>query len=261
MFGSRTIGTALVVVLLFIGGATASLDDHSVQPDADTRLGRILSDWERRSSTRSSVDVRFTRTDCDMMWGDKKNYTGRVVLLPNGLALVEMMKRDRAGQVAETDRFVWTTEEFHQFRPEQKMHVVLPIAEKDRGRLPAVLALPFFWHLSVEGLKTRYRIELLEERPETWVFRIKPLSDIGRQSLSTAFLSLDRSTFLPRQYCLISPDGKSTKSFRVTEVRSPRSAPADLLAIPEDGDRNIQRGVENQIMGWLVSLFKPDLLP
>ena len=85
MFGSRTIGTAFVVVLLFIGGATASLDDHSVQPDADTRLGRILSDWERRSAARSSVDVRFTRTDCDTMWGDKKNYTGRVVLLPNGL--------------------------------------------------------------------------------------------------------------------------------------------------------------------------------
>ena len=201
------------------------------------------------------------REDRDKNWGETENYTGRVVLLPKGLASVEMQKHDRAGQVASTERLVWMTEEFHQFRPEHKKHIIWPIAEPDRGRVPAVLALPFFWHLSVEGLKSRFRIELLEEKPETWVFRIKPLSDIGRQSLSTAFLSLDRSTFLPRQYCLISPDGKSTKSFRVTEVRSPRSAPADLLAIPEDGDWTIQRGVENQIMGWLVSLFKPDLLP
>jgi hypothetical protein len=26
-------------------------------------------------------------------------------------------------------------------------------------------------------------------------------------------------------------------------------------------NRTIQRGAENQNMGWLVSLFKPDLLP
>jgi hypothetical protein len=261
MAASRTIGTAFSFVLLFTCGATASADDHSAQPDADTGLGRILSDWERRSSARLSVDVRFTRTDRHTMWGDKENYTGRVVLLPKGLALVEMMKRDRAGQVGETDRFVWTTEEFHQFRAERKEHIIRPIAEKDRGRLPAVIALPFYWHLSAEGLKSRYRIELFKELPETWLFRIKPLSENGQQSFSTAFLYLDRMTYLPRRYYLISPDGKSTQDFSVTEVRATQPTLADLLPVLEDADWSVSRINKDSTMGWLSSFFKPDLLP
>jgi hypothetical protein len=261
MSARHTIGTAFSFVLLFTGGATASVDDSPGQPGADTRLGRILSDWERRSSARSSVDVRFTRTDRDSMWGDKENYTGRVVLLPKGPALVEMMKRDRTGQVGEMDRFVWTTEEFHQFRAERKEHFIWPIAEKDRGRLPADLALPFFWHLSAEGLKSRYRIDLLKEEPETWLFRIKPLSENGRQSFSSAFLYLDRATYLPRRYYLISSDGKSTQDFRVTEVRATEPTPADLLPVLEDADWKVSRINKDSTMCWLSSFFKPDLLP
>jgi hypothetical protein len=261
MFGSRTIGTAFAVVLLLTGSAIAALDDNPGQPGADTPLGRILNDWERRSSARSSVDVRFTRTDRHTMWGDKENYTGRVVLLPKGLALVEMMKRDRAGQMGETDRFVWTSEEFHQFRAERKEHIIWPIAEKDRGRLPADLALPFCWHLSAAGLKSRYRIELLKELPETWLFRIKPLSESSRQAFSTAFLYVDRATYLPRRYYLISPDGKSTQDFRVTEVRATQPTPADLLPVLEDADWNVSRINKDSTMSWFSSFFKPDLLP
>jgi hypothetical protein len=199
MSPGRTIRTAVAFVLLLACGARGSLGDNAGQPDPDAQIGRILSDWERRSSERSGLDVRFVREDHDRTREEKKNYTGRVVLLPKGPALVEMMNQDRPGRLGDSERLVWTTDEFHQIRPEQKTQFVWPIAEKDRNRLPAVLALPFFWHLSAEGLKSRYRIELLKERPEIWLLRIKPLSEVGRQSFSAAYLDLDRSTFLPRR--------------------------------------------------------------
>ena len=39
--------------------------------------------------------------------------------------------------------------------------------------------------------------------------------------------------------------------------------PYDSDGVPDlcEGNWTIQRGAENQNMGWLVSLFKPDLLP
>ena len=263
MSPGHKIRTAFAVLVLFPGAATAAIDDNPRQPaaSADARLARILKEWEQRSSARTSIDIRFVREDRDNNWGDKESFTGRVVLLPKGLALVETMKRDRSGRVASTERLVWTPEEFHQFRPEQKKHFIWPIAQQDRGRLPAVLALPFFWHLSPDGLKSRYQIELLKEQPDTWLLRIKPLSEIGRQSFSTAFLSLDRSTFLPRRYYLISPDGKYTKDFRVTEVQSIDPARADLLANPDDLDWDVSRMTTDTPLGWLSSLVRPELLP
>jgi hypothetical protein len=263
MSPGHKIRTAFVVLVLFTGAATASIDDNPGQPEvpADARLARVLKEWEQRSSGRKSIDIRLVREDRDNNWGEKEIYTGRVVLLPKGPAFVDMMKRDRAGQVATTERLVWTKEEFHQIRLEQKMHFVWPIAQKDQGRLPSVLALPFFWHLSSDALKSRYQIELLKEQPDTWLFRIKPLADMGRQSFSMAYLFLDRSTFLPRRFYLISPNGKTTQDFRVTEVRPNHPAPTDLITIPEGSDWDVRRMDRNVPLGWLSSLLKTELLP
>ena len=39
---------------------------------------------------------------------------------------------------------------------------------------------------------------------------ITPSSAVDKETFSKAWIELDRSTFLPRRYHLISPDGKST---------------------------------------------------
>ena len=110
MSPGQKIRTAFAVLVLVPGAATAAIDDNPRQPaaSADARLARILKEWEQRSSSRTSIDIRFLREDREKNWGDKESFTGRVVLLPKGLALVEFMNRDRSGRVASTERLVWT---------------------------------------------------------------------------------------------------------------------------------------------------------
>jgi hypothetical protein len=120
---------------------------------------------------------------------------------------------------ARTVRFIWNKATFHQIRPESKEHVVSPISEQDRNRLPAVLALPFLWNTSVEVLKTRYQVELLKEEAATCSLMITPISKRGPSSFSKAFLQFDHETYLPRRYLVWGHDGKTETDYRVTEVR------------------------------------------
>lgn len=258
----RTVSrVASLCVALSAIAASAAPDDLPIEALRKAPLNQILREWERRSSERSSLDIRFTREDHDQKWHEKKNYTCRVVLLPKQLALVEMQEKVSGGRSSNTERHVWTTDEFHIVRPEDKMHIIYSIAETDRGRLPSILALPFCRHLSVKDLESRYDIALLNGRPETWLLRFKPRTAAGRGVFSSAYLCLDKSTYLPQRFYVIDNDRQRTQDFRATEVRSADPPPEDLLAIPEDGEWRVSRIERDQIPGWLSLIFKPELLP
>ena len=122
----------------------------------------------------------------------------------------------------------------HQLLPERREHLLWPIDEQDRGRLPAILALPFFWKLTAESMKCRHEVELLKEKAGAWFLRITPRSRDGSPSFSRAFLELEQASFLPRRYALISPDGKSSKHFRITRARCNQEAPRELWQLPDD---------------------------
>jgi hypothetical protein len=149
----------------------------------------------------------------------------------------------------------------HQFI--SKTHITWPIASEDRGRLPAFLALPFCWRLNVEGLKSRFHVELVaEERPATCLLRFTPLTPIGRETLSKAYVELDMATYLPNRYVIVSPNGRSTRDFRVTEAQCDQPHPEEFWPIPDDREWKITRPVAGQaVERWLSRLIKPDLVP
>jgi TIGR03009 family protein len=261
MLCRTVIRVASLCVALSAIVASAAPDDVPAQAQREAPLNEILREWERRSSERSSLDVRFTREDRDQKWHEKKNYAGRLVLFPKQLALVEMQETVSEGHFSSTERYVCSTDEFHIVRPEKKTHTIYSIAETDRGRLPSILALPFCRHLSVKDLESRYDIALLNYRPETWLLRFKPRAAAGRGWFSIAYLCLDKSTYLPQRFYLVDSDRQRTQDFRVTEVRSADPLQGDVLAIPEDGEWSVSRIERDQIPGWLSSLFRPELLP
>jgi hypothetical protein len=167
------------------------------------------------------------------------------------------------GGAHDQERIIWGEHKFHQFISKSKTHIVWPIAAEDRGRLPACVALPFCWNLGVEDLKSRFRVELVADEPTgACLLRFTSLTPIGRESFSKAFVELDRSTYLPRRFVLISPDGKSTKDFRVTEVQCEQSHPEEYWLVPDVRGWNVTRPVVNQaVERWLSHLIKPDLVP
>jgi hypothetical protein len=260
MCTGRTIRMTVAAVLLLTGGATVSLGEKLQQPLPEDRLGRILNDWERRSSTRTNLDIRFKGIERDKAWGEEFILVGRVVLLPKGRGLVEVVKYDKDRKVGESDRCVWTNDAMHQIRPERKSHIIWPIAPDNRGRLPAVLALPFLWHVSVEGLNSRYRVELANEDARNWVLRITPRSAAGVQSFSQAFLWLDRATYLPRRYYLLTDDGKYSTDYCVTETQCDLQVPDEDLQIPSDNGWHVTL-MGDATTPALYQLVKPDLLP
>ncbi len=172
-----------------------------------------------------------------------------------------------ANQKRYTNRIIYTDDAVHNFHPEVKEHLVWPIAPEDRGRIPAVLALPFFWRLNTEWLKERYTVELLpiEQAKKVWVLRFTPLTKTGRESFFKAYVVLEQSTYRTLRYLVISPDGKSTKDYRVTETRCNQPVPEDLWRIPDDSDWKdwkVTRMGEGQSLKARISrLVKPDLSP
>ena len=223
----------------------------------EAQVRHILEEWPRRSSSWKSVDAQFTGHEHSSTWGDDELLDGRVVLVSGGRAFVEIIRG--SGQDRTTERIVWTDDTMHQVLPERREHLVWPIDENDRGRLPAILALPFFWKLTAENMKSRYEVELLKEEAGAWFLRITPRSHDAGQSFSRAFLELEQASFLPRRDVLISPDGKSSKHFRITRARCNQEAPRELWQLPDDQGWNVIRG-ETALIHRL-RLLRPDLLP
>ncbi len=113
-------------------------------------------------------------------------------------------------------------------------------ARRRRGRLPAVLALPFLWNVSTEGLQSRYDVKLVKEEPDTLILRIRPRTKAGRSWFSAALVRLDRTTYLPRRYTVVDPDGKTVRYYRATAIRCDEQVSDEALRLPDD-------------VGWEVS--------
>jgi hypothetical protein len=123
------------------------------------------------------------------------------------------------------------------------------------------LALPFCWHLSCDSLKARYHVELLASKhADTWLLGITPSTEVGKGDFKKAFIELDRSTYLPRHYSLISPDGKSTRDYEVTEARSNQHVPKEVWLIPNLPSWKVRR--VDGVTSWISrGLVKSQLVP
>jgi hypothetical protein len=236
----------------------------SVEPGVESQLDRILNDWEHRAAAWTCLDVRFTGRARNSTWAEDEPLTGRVVLTSSGRAYVDVVGSDdpsKANKSSYTERIIWTDDEVHLIHPATKEHIIWPIAAEDRGKLPVFLALPFCWHLSSDSLKARYHVELLASKhADTWLLGITPSTAVGKEDFKKAFIELDRSTYLPRHYSLINPDGKSTRDYEVTEARSNQPVPEEVWLIPNLPTWKVRR--VDGVTSWISrGLVKSQLVP
>jgi hypothetical protein len=164
-------------------------------------------------------------------------------------------------EVVETQRYVWTTDELHSLHVETKLHAIWSIEEKERGRLPAIMALPFCWRAKVKDLESRYDIALMDYRADGWLLRFSPRTQDDKRWFSVAYLYLDKSTYLPRRFFLYTLTPNYTHDFRITDIRQVHIAPDDLLAIPDGRDWHVGRMDEVAYPRWLSAWRSMELLP
>jgi hypothetical protein len=252
---------ALTVLVLLTGGARAVPEDTAPQPGPAERLGRILDEWQARSASYSTLDLRFTSQTLGSLAGQSPRPSiGRVILQP-GRAVISTVSQPDDTMDGRTVRFIWVEGEVHEIRPESKEHIIYPIAPGDRDRLPAALALPFLWNTSEELLKQRYRVELLKEEGTTCLLGITPLTERGLRSFSRATLQLDLTTYLPRRYVLADPAGRGSTEYRLTEPRINQPIPEGAFGLPEGDGWKLTRVGQGGFSAWLLKSLKPDLLP
>lgn len=265
MHTGHSLWTGYMVVLLITCGESAAPGDLPPRPDPSDRLTCILEEWQRRSAACMSVDVRFTAKEdtqtASFKSGGSKTYTGRIALGPRGKALVSFVEPQAKNVASETERLIWTNDVFHHFQPKLKVHVVSPIAPKERGRLPAAIALPFLWNTSVEAMKRCYQVELIKEDAKTVILAFTPTSGQSSPSFSKAYLELERATYLPQRYRMVNSDGKGSKDFRVMEAMCNQPMPEELFQVRDNKGLRLVETVEGDTKSWLSRFFKKELLP
>ena len=201
-------------------------------------LDKVLKDWETHSSELKNLEVKFTGKRSSQLSSDE-NFSGRLVLAKNLGATYEIDRSTSPGQPAETTRIVWN--DLTGCRSIQKSNGYnshIPLLDKDRGRLPSLMALPFLWKTNVETITSRYKVELVNTTKEFFVLSFKPIKTANPDDFAKAFLQLDRETFHPKAFFVIAADGKSSHSFKVTECRSieelPEGSPLKDKSKPHD---------------------------
>lgn len=205
--------------------------------DGPSRLDDVLARWEAKASTWKTLDVRFTREDRSRVWG-MTNFEGTLLLKDERTAALDFKTRDEPPAFQE--RTVWTDSEWRQFDARTRQIFLLPRPQGDPVRLPDTLCLPFLYGRKAEELRRRFDIRLEKDGETSYLLRLDPrkdappvdapkgtLLDRVRKSLlwpaeypfRTAYLELDKETFLPRMYLLIDLNGADRQTYRVTSYR------------------------------------------
>lgn len=192
----------------------------------------ILKQWERQSSLLKTLDVRLLRVDDIPAWGDKEYYEGRALFQSPNLALIDFNKvkldenkhpvKDAKGNYVTTpyERIVCTGEEVWQYRSDSQQIFIFPLQKDQRKKAIEEGPLPFLFNMRAEDAKQRYQMTLMtiDDKTKTYGIRIMPKLKEDKESFSVAFVNLDQKYLLPKRIIMLSPDGKSKKSFQLTQT-------------------------------------------
>lgn len=227
----------------------------AVRPPANVpdpaRMKRLLAVWEQRSALLKTLDVRITRVDKSPAWGDER-YEGRAILMSPNLAWLDFQKvsHDDAtnkDKLVPYERIVCTGAEVWQYRSDTRQIFIFPLEKENQKRALEEGPLPFLFNMKAAEAEARYEMALVNEGQGFYVISVVPRLQIDRESFSKAFLKLNGTNFLPDRIFLVSPDGKSTKDFTLTAVKSnqavaPENFKGQVLGPPWTVVRNPEGG-------------------
>ncbi|MFO0892223.1 MAG: outer membrane lipoprotein-sorting protein [Isosphaeraceae bacterium] len=198
------------------------------QPVDPARLEWLLKKWEQQSTKLKTLDVTILRIDDAPAWGDKDYYEGRAFFKSPNLAFIDFrrIKLENKKPVRRPERpqevglHALRADRLHrrgglavQQRHAADLHLPAREGRAEEGHRGG--PLPFLFNMRADDAKRRYQMTLMSEDKESFGVSIKPKLKEDRESFSMAFVNLDRTYLLPVRILMVSPDGKSSKDFRL----------------------------------------------
>lgn len=188
----------------------------------DAKMKQLLQEWEKKSSLLKTLDVAIKRRDKSAAWGNEE-YEGRAILKSPDLAWLDFQKvvtdeKSKERKLAPDERIICTGTEVWQYKSDTKQIFIFPLEKEDQKRALEEGPLPFLFNMKAAEAQTRYWMALTNETKEYYVVTVVPRLKIDQEAFSKAYLKLNKEYF-PERIVLVSPDGKSTKDFTLTDVK------------------------------------------
>ncbi len=186
----------------------------------------ILREWKARSDGWGTVEVRFERESRRPRWGALETGAGRLFLGPGDGFAMETVRADESGR-SRASRVLWGEGAVHVFDEESARHVVSPVAEGDRGKLPAEVRLAFLWGMDPAKVRERYSVKVVGEQGGQVCLEFSP-GEKAERGFDTLFVILDRASYLPRRMVVVGVEG-DTESYKIVSARTGGTPPASLF--------------------------------
>jgi TIGR03009 family protein len=209
-------------------GAPAARAAAAKQPIDPAMMDWLLDEWAKQSKMLKSLDVVIMRIDDSPAWGDKDYYEGRALFKAPNLAFIDFNKiqldankkpvRDPATKRFITtpyERIICTGTEVWRYRSDVQQVEIFPLQKNEQQKAIEEGPLPFLFNMRADDARERYQMTLMSKDDKSYGVSIKPKLDVDKESFSRAFVNLDKDYLLPIRIVMVSPDGKSTKDFRL----------------------------------------------
>jgi TIGR03009 family protein len=197
----------------------------------------LLEKWELQSAKLKTLDVRIYRIDKDVKWQDEVHFEGRAVFKNPNLAYLDFKKIKLAkggdGQLAPvkdpkngkptttpTETIVCGQNAVWQYLYEGRQVYIFPLAKGERQRALDEGPLPFLFNMRAQEAEKRYEMSLQGENAQYYLVKVLPKLQEDKESFKMALLYLERKYLLPARIALVSPDGKSSRDFRLYDIQS-----------------------------------------
>jgi TIGR03009 family protein len=208
-------------------------------------MKKLLVDWEGQSAKLKTLQVSIYRIDISPQWQDEIHYEGRAAFKSPELAFLDFKKiktkvdakgkvvpiLDAAGKrkLISFDTLVVTGDEVWNYKYDTQQVFIFPLPKEKEKRALEGGPLPFLFNMKAAEAERRYRMTLLGENAKKFLIRVEPLMQQDKEDFSMAFVTLDRAFLLPVQIQLISPDKKSTRDYRLSNIKANADVPAEFF--------------------------------
>jgi TIGR03009 family protein len=196
-------------------------------------MKQLLKDWEKQSAKLKTLQVSIYRIDKDTAWEDEIHYEGRAAFQSPQLAFLDFhkIKLQKNGKKFEAvlkngkrilipwETLVMTGEEVWDYKYDTQQVFIYPLPKDQQKRALEGGPLPFLFNMKAEEAERRYKMTLLAQNDKQHLVRVEPLLEQDKEDFSQAFVWLEATYLLPQHIRLISPDKKSSRDYRLSNIK------------------------------------------